>query len=80
MTNNSQVTQTIIAVIETNGDTIQGTEQLALQVGAAKHYVIKCARIIEHDNLITITPSNGGRGRKTVYKRNRNQPGLARKR
>lgn len=76
----SQVIQTIIAVIEDNGDALQGTEALALQVGAAKHYVIKCARVIQHDNLITIIPSNGGRGRKTVYKRNRNSPGAPRKR
>ncbi len=80
MTQPSLVIKAIIAAIETNDGTVLGTETLALEVGAAKHYVIKCARVIQHNNLITIIPSSGGRGRKTIYKRNRNQPGSPRKR
>lgn len=82
MTNQPQspVTESIIIVLETNGGEIKGTEQLALAVNSPKHYIIKCARAIQRRGLITIVPSNGGRGNKTVYKRNRNQTGLPRKR
>jgi hypothetical protein len=72
----------IIIVLEDNGDEIQGTDALAMAISTlnCKSYVLRSARLAELRGEITIIPSSGGRGRKTIYKRNRNQPGLPRKR
>lgn len=75
----SQVIASIKAAIEAHGGTVQGTETLSLIVGTRKWYLIECTRAMQRENIITIIPSIGGRGRKTIYKRNRNQPGQPRK-
>jgi hypothetical protein len=81
MTNNqSTIRDAILVVIDENDGEIKGTEKLALLLNAGKTWMIKCARVIERTGHITIIPSRGGRGNRTVYKRNRNSPGMARKR
>lgn len=70
----------IIIMLDENGDEIKGTEKLALMLSTTKSYVVKCARIVQSKGLIKIIQARGGRGNRTVYKRNRNQPGLPRKR
>ena len=77
MTQESQIMPKIIIVIEQNGGEIEGSENLALEIGTAKHYVLKCARRLHRIGLITICPSCGGRGRKTKYISG--APGLPRK-
>jgi len=79
MTQQSQLMPMIIIVIDRNGGEVQGSEELALELNTAKHYVLTCARRLARLGEITIRRSCGGRGNKTVYKRNRNQPGLARR-
>ncbi|MBI5950191.1 MAG: hypothetical protein HY865_00925 [Chloroflexi bacterium] len=71
----------IILVLEERGGEVQGTEALALALGAlnCKSYIIRSARRLQSDGEITICKSCGGRGRKTTYKRNRNQPGNPRR-
>lgn len=76
---NSQVINAIKQTIEQHGGTVEGTETLSLTVGTRKWYLIECTRAMQRDGIITIIPSIGGRGRKTIYKRNRNQPGKPRK-
>lgn len=70
-----------IVIILDHNETIEGTETLATQLNLlnSKSYVIRSARILQDAGEITIIPSRGGRGLKTVYKRNRNQPGLPRR-
>lgn len=69
----------IEALIAEHG-TIHGTENFALLVRAkSKSNLIQYLRVIAQRGEITIVPSSGGRGRKTVYKRNRNSPGYPRK-
>lgn len=77
----STVRQAILLVIDENGE-IAGTETLActLNLNNNKGYVIRSARLLQRAGVLTIIPSNGGRGKKTIYKRNRNQPGVPRKR
>lgn len=61
-------------------DELSGTEQLMIEVNASrKSFLIKSVRSLEGDQQITIIRSQGGRGNKTVYKRNLNQQGLPRK-
>ena len=61
---------------------IKGTETLAHLLNTEKKYILKYARIIEAQGMIQIIPSTPpcGRGHRTVYKRNRNQPGQPRRR
>ena len=78
---NSQVVEIILRTIDSNKGTVSGTEYLQHITNIRRRsYLLKCVRAIQHDGLITIIPSIGGRGRKTIYKRNPNQPGLPRKR
>jgi DNA-binding IscR family transcriptional regulator len=69
----------IIIVIDRNGGEVQGSEELALELNTSKYYVRAIAQRLARLGEITICRSCGGRGNKTVYKRNRNQPGLARR-
>ena len=69
----------IIAALEEN-DQIEGTEYFANQIGARdKTWLIRLARLIANEGKITIIPSRGGRGNKTIYRVNRNSPGYRRK-
>jgi hypothetical protein len=79
--NNQTTTNRIMIVIEENNGEIQGTEQLALALASlnCKSFVVRSAQRLQEAGEITICKSCGGRGRKTIYKRNRNQPGIARK-
>ena len=75
----SQTIEIILKTIANNP--VIGTEQLQNITNTRRRsYLLKCVRTLQHDGLITIIPSNGGRGHKTIYKRNRNQPGMPRKR
>lgn len=70
----------LIASLEEHGGEISGTESLANLIGAIrKSWLIQQARIIARDGKIEIIPSRGGRGRKTIYRVNRNSPGYRRK-
>ena len=75
------ITEGILVFIESHDGEVQGTEQLTIALSTinCKGYVIKHARMLQADGEITILPSAGGRGNKTIYKRNRNQQGIARK-
>lgn len=77
----STVRKAIMLVLDENGE-IAGTESLActLNMNNSKSYVIRSARILQNNGELIIIPSNGGRGKKTIYKRNRNSPGQRRKR
>ncbi len=75
----SQLIRTILVILDNNNGELQGTEQLALDLNAPKNWTIRCVRRLNEDGTITIIPSRGGRGNKTVYRRNPNQPGLPRK-
>ena len=76
-----RVLSRILVVLDEHDGEVQGTERLAIELGllSNKKYVIHSTRRLAADDEISITPSCGGRGKKTIYKRNRNQPGLARK-
>jgi len=78
----STTSQIILVVIDEHGGEVEGTETLALAANVRrKSYLLKCVRALRHNSLITIIPSSGGRGRKTIYRRrNRNQPGQPRRR
>lgn len=75
----STVRKAIMLVLDENGE-IAGTETLTLAINTRKYWTIINARRLEAEGEITIIPSNGGRGKKTIYKRNRNSPGQRRKR
>jgi hypothetical protein len=72
----STIQDSIIVVLEQNDGELKGTEELALTLNAPKNWTIKCVRILEASGQIQIIPGRGGRGHRTVYKRNRNQPGI----
>jgi len=76
----SHIMQAIIFLIDDQGE-VQGTERLALALNALnmKSDVISYARRLQASGQITIIRSCGGRGNQTVYKRNRNQPGIPRR-
>lgn len=75
----STIQDAIIIVLEQNGGELKGTEELSLMLHVQKRWTIKCVRVLESNGQIQILQSRGGRGKRTVYKRNRNQPGMARK-
>ena len=65
------VLRKLIRVLDLHGGEVQGTENLALELSTlnCKSYVIRAARFAEQIGEITIIPSAGGRGRKSIYKR-----------
>jgi hypothetical protein len=68
------------AEMDAQGGTLEGTEKIALSINVRrKSFLIKILRRLASVGSITIIPSRGGRGNKTVYKRNRNSPGQRRK-
>lgn len=77
----STIKQGILIEIENNGGEVHGTEDLLFKVTTVncKSFMLDLARRLEEEGEITITRSKGGRGRKSIFKRNRNQPGLPRK-
>lgn len=79
--NHTAIRRAIVVIIDEQ-DTVEGTCALAekLNMLNTKSYLVRSARILADQGEITIIPSRGGRGIKTVYKRNRNQPGQPRRR
>lgn len=75
----STIHDAIVLLIDARDGEVRGTEELALALNAPKNWVIKRVRIAQANGELRIIQSRGGRGNKTIYKRNRNQPGLARK-
>jgi DNA-binding IscR family transcriptional regulator len=69
----------ILLLIEEQGGEIQGSEKLSTALEANKTFILRLTEQLRDSGEITICKSCGGRGKKTVYKRNRNQAGLARK-
>jgi len=66
--------------LEANGGELQGTEQIALTINARdKGWLVSILRRLEERGVLKIIRSTGGRGNKTIYKRNRNSPGQPRK-
>ena len=62
--------------LDANGGTLEGTETFALRINARdKGWLVSILRRLEERGVLTIIRSNGGRGKKTVYKRNHNSPG-----
>lgn len=80
MPTKSIIKQAILIVLDENGGELQGTEKLQLCTNAHnKTWFINCVRVLEENGqLQIINAPRGGRGNRTVYKRNRNQPGLPR--
>jgi hypothetical protein len=78
--NQSTVRDAILIMLDEHDGEIHGTELLARHLNADKPWIIKCVRVIESDGQIEIIPSRGGRGHRTIYRRNPNSPGLPRKR
>lgn len=72
-----------IAIVEEldSQDEIRGTEHMAYDVlGCSnKPWIRILLRQLQADGLVNILRSRGGRGHKTIYKRNRNSPGSPRK-
>lgn len=76
----SLLTQQIIDEIEKHGGTVEGTEYLAITLNTQNRtHMLQCVRRLARDGEIHIIVG-GGRGHKTVYKRNRNSPGAPRRR
>jgi hypothetical protein len=68
----------IISLLDQCGE-IHGTQHLVVITCTDRRYVTRVLRKLEADGIITTLRTFGGRGRKSVYKFNRNQPGLPRK-
>jgi hypothetical protein len=77
----SAIQDAIIILLDEHGGELRGTEELALTLGTTKSWTIRCVRIMQSNGTIKIIPPRCyGRGHRTVYRRNRNQPGLPRRR
>lgn len=80
MTNNkSSIREGIQTTIENDGGEVKGTSHLANRLHTWEKWIRKYARELAAAGLITIIPSRGGRGKRTIYKRNPNSPGLPRR-
>jgi hypothetical protein len=81
MTQESQLKTDILSLLERE-HVITGTENITLTITVRNSLpaVIKQMRALEAEGLVTIIRSHGGRGLRTVYKRNRNSPGTPRRR
>jgi len=76
----SKIIPAILQCLEEHDGEMQGTEQLSLATYTArKSHLVYLVRRLCSNGDITIVKSNGGRGCKTIYKRNPNQTGLPRK-
>jgi len=76
----SVIQDAIIIVLDEHGGELWGTEEFALTLCTSKTYLIKCARVVQANGQIQIIPPRrNGRGHRTGYKRNRNQPGQPRR-
>lgn len=75
------IIQRILAAMDRNGGIVIGTENFAGMLGTIgnKSYLRHNARMLEQDGEIVIIPSRGGRGNKTIYRKNRNSPGSPRR-
>ena len=74
----STVEEILIEQINAAGK-LEGTERIAIEINAPKWWVLKIAQRLAAKGRIHIVATNGGRGHKTVYKRNRNSPGAPRR-
>lgn len=80
MTNNKTgLRDAILIVLDDDGGETHGTDSLASRLNAGKPWLIKSVRVLEKDGELTIIPSRGGRGHRTIYKRNPNSPGQPRR-
>jgi len=66
----SIVSTEIIKAVEENDGEIKGSEKLAdeLNYRNNKTYMLQCARAVRALGELEIVPSNGGRGRMTIYR------------
>jgi hypothetical protein len=72
----------IIFILDANDGMFSGTQDLAVALNFStkcKPHLLRTVRRLAASGLITISRSCGGRGNKTIYKHNRNQPGQPRK-
>jgi hypothetical protein len=81
MSSTTKLSEAFIARLRANGGVLHGTEKITLELSTinTKAWILCLARDLEKRGTITIIPSRGGRGRKTVYKINRNSPGAPRR-
>jgi len=73
----STIESMLAQVLAERGE-IVGTEIFALEINARNKAWLR--RVVRRLGWVIIIPSNGGRGNKTIYRRNRNQPGQRRRR
>lgn len=80
MTTELTTTERIIMALDELQE-IHGTEYLSYEIchNARKSWVIAKVRQLEADGQCEIIHALPGRGRKTIYRRNRNSPGAPRK-
>lgn len=81
MSQTTKLSDAFIVRLRENGGVLRGTEEITLELSTinSKTWIRRLARHLEQQGKITIIPSRGGRGRKTVYKINRNSPGAPRR-
>lgn len=78
----SKIKSAILIVLDEHGQ-VEGTEHFVLdllgQTCGDKYYISGLLKNLAANGEIVINKSSGGRGRKTIYKRNRNQAGMPRR-
>lgn len=79
MTNTQSTIRDAILIMLDQAEEIHGTDALARTLNTDKPWLIRSVRVMERRGQLTIIPSRGGRGNRTVYKRNRNSSGQPRK-
>jgi hypothetical protein len=77
----TKLSDAFLACLRANGGVFHGTEKFILEISTinSKTRILRIARDLEERGTIAIIPSRGGRGRKTIYKINRNSPGAPRR-
>lgn len=80
MSNTNTTVQKIITALDELQE-IRGTEHLLRNVVCIRNkgWVLAKVNALEAAGECVIIRSNGGRGKKTIYRRNRNSPGLPRR-
>lgn len=76
----SQIKKEIMDVLKKHYE-LRGTEYLTICVNSVnnKTTVLRQVRKLQEEGVVIVLRSRGGRGAKTVYKRNPNQPGQPRR-
>jgi GTP-sensing pleiotropic transcriptional regulator CodY len=74
------IKDTLIQEFTTQGE-IMGTEHIIINVTGSSNrsFVVRKLRELESAGMITVTRSRGGRGKRSIYRRNRNSPGYPRR-